>query len=164
MPTFLGQHITDFDSTPFDVVPARLHGGRQFTISDVTEVPDTANGDVLVVARVPVDAVIKSVKFACDALGAGTADIGLYRKASDGTYVAVDDDCFASAIAVTSAVALTDVTYEAAAANIDKRNVPAYTRAGLSARPAYGDLYVALTFDTGTSSVGTALTEIEYTL
>jgi hypothetical protein len=164
MPTFLGIHATDFDSNPFDVVDARLHGGLIHTISSVDEVPDTANADVLIIARVPVDAVIKSVRSANDALGAGTMDLGLYRKNSDGTYTAVDDDCFASAIAVTSANALTDVTYEAAAANIALRNQSAWQRAGLASRPAYGDLYIAATFDAGTSTVATLLTEIDYTL
>jgi len=164
MATFLGIHATDFDSTPFDVVPARLHGGVIQTISSVDEVPDTSNGDILIIARVPVDAVIKSVRSGNDALGAGTMDLGLYKKNNDGTYTAVDDDCFASAIAVTGANALTDVTYEAAATDISKRNAPAWSRAGLSARPAYGDLYIAATFDVGTSSVATLLTEIDYTL
>lgn len=164
MATYLGIHATDFDSNPIDFVDARLHGGRVMTISSVDEVPDTANGDVLIIARVPVDAVIKSVRSANDALGAGTMDLGLYKKNADGTYTAVDDNCFADAIAVTSANALTDVTYEAAATDISKRNQPAWQRAGLSARPAYGDLYIAATFDTGTSSVATLLTEIDYML
>lgn len=163
MPTFTGQHIADFDSNPFDVVDARLHGGVLKTMSSVDEVPDTANADNMMIFRLPVDAVVKSVRFACDALGAGTADIGVYKKNGDGTYTAVDDDCFATAIAVTSAVALTDVTYEAAAANIADRNKPLWQKAGLSARPAYGDLYIGYTFDTGTSTVATALLEVDFT-
>lgn len=164
MPTFLSEHITDFDQNPIDFVDARLHSGRLLTQSTVNEVPDTANGDNLILLRIPVDAVVKSVRAANDALGAGTMDIGLYRKNSDGTYTAVDDDCFASAVAVTGANALTDITYEAAATNIALRNQPAWQRAGLSARPAYGDLYLAATFDTGTSTVATLLVEVDYTL
>lgn len=164
MATFLGQHITDFDSSPFDVVPSKLHGGLIRTASSVDEVPDTGNGDNMMVIQLPVDAVVKKVSFACDALGAGTADIGVYKKNSDGTYTAVDDDVFATQIAVTSAVALTDVTYEAAATNIADRNKPLWQRAGLSARPAYAEFYVGYTFDTGTSTVATALLEVEYTM
>lgn len=164
MATFLGQHATNFDATPPTVVEGRLHGGYMFTMSSVDEVPDTANGDIMMIFKVPVNSVIKAVRFANDALGAGTADIGVYRKASDGTYVAVDDDVFATAIAVTGANALTDVTYEAAATNIDARNKPLWQRCGLSAQPAYGDFYIGYTFDTGTSSVATALLEVDYTV
>lgn len=163
MPNFLGTHITNFDATPPRFEDAKTHGAVLKTLSSVDEVPDTANADTMMIFRLPVDAVVKSVRFACDALGAGTADIGVYRKGNDGTYVAVDDDCFASAIAVTSAVALTDVTYEAAAANIADRNKPLWQKAGLSARPAYGDLYIGYTFDTGTSTVATALLEVDFT-
>jgi len=164
MATFLGTHVTDFDSTPFDVVDARLHGGLLRTISCVDEVPDTANADVLILARIPIDAVVKSVRSGNDALGAGTMDLGLYKKNADGTYTAVDDNCFADAIAVTGANALTDVTYEAGATLIADRNKPAWQRANLSTRPEYGDLYLAATFDTGTSSVATLLVELDYTV
>lgn len=164
MATTLGTLVTAFDATPMTTVNARLHGGLTRTISEVSELAIHAIGDVHIVARVPVDAVIKAVRHANDALTAGAADIGLYKKNADGTYTAVGSSCFATAVAMGSAVALTDVTYEAAATNIDKRNVPAWQRAGLSARPAYGDLYVAYTFTTATTAVGTILTEVEYTI
>lgn len=162
MTTYLGTYIADFDQTSIDFVSSKQHGGRLMVASSVEEVPDTANGDVLVVLRVPVDGILKKAEFACDALGAGTADIGFYKKNADGTYTAVDDDAIASAIAVTSAVAKTDVTYEAAAANIALRNVPMWQRANLASRPDYSEFFIAYTFDTGTSSVATAMLDIEY--
>ena len=55
----------------------------------------------------------------------------------------------------TGAVVQTEVLFEAAAANIDKTNYALWQWAGLSARPAYGEMYVALTYDTGTSAAGT---------
>lgn len=164
MPTFLGVHATDFDSNPIDFVSSRQHSGVVQNITSVDEIPDTANGDNMIICRVPVDAIVRRVRFGCDALGAGTADIGTYRKNTDGTYTAVDDDCFASAIAVTSAVAVTDVTYEAAATDISKALQPLWQRSALSARPAYGDLYIGYTFDTGTSAVATAILEVDYLL
>lgn len=163
MATFLGTHITDFDQTSIDFVDSNLHSGRIHSISCVDEIPDTANADNMIVARVPVDAVVKTVRFACDALGAGTIDIGFYRKNANGTYTAVDVDAFATLIAVTSALAITDVTYEAAATNIAFRNQPVWQRAGLSARPDYSDMYIGYYFATGTSAVGTVLLDIEYT-
>lgn len=164
MATFLGTHITDFDQTSIDFVRSNVHGGRLHVASSVDEVPDTANGDNMMVLRIPVDAVIRAVYFACDALGAGTADIGFYRKNADGTYTAVDDDAIASAIAVTSAVAKTDITYEAGATNIAFRNQRVWERANLSARPSYSDMYIGYTFDTGTSSVATAMLDVTYTM
>lgn len=161
MATFLGTHITKFDSTPFDVVDSRLHGGTVKSYVDAFELADTANNDFAIVFRLPIDAVVKRVLFGCDALGAGTADIGLYKKNNDGTYTAVDQDCFATLIAVTSAVAVTDVTYEAGATNIANARKALWEIAGLSTRPEYGDLYVTITTPTGTSTVGTVYLELE---
>lgn len=156
MPTFKGTHITNFDATPPTVVDAQLHGGAVKYYVDAFECPDTANADIMHIFRVPVDSVPISLRWANDALGAGTVDIGLYRKNADGSYTAVDDDCFATQIAVTGANAEAEVLYEAAAANIDLSDRPLWVWAGLSARPAYNDFYVSLTFDTGTSTVATA--------
>lgn len=155
MTTYKATHITNFDAKPPLTVNARLHGGVVKEYKDAYEEADNANGDFTIVFKVPVDFVPSSLLFACDALGAGTADIGLYYKKADGTYAAVDDDCFATAIAVTGAVAQTEVLFEAAAANIDKTNYALWQWAGLSDRPAYGEMYVALTYDTGTSAAGT---------
>lgn len=163
MATFKGTHITNFDSAPFNSVNARLHGGVVKICKDAFEIADTANADSVILFRLPIDAVVHTVKFACDALSAGTVDIGTYKKNNDGTYTAVDDDCFASAIAVTNAVALTDVTYEAGAALIADALKPLWQRSNLSARPDYGDLYIALTTDTGTGATGTVYVEVQYT-
>lgn len=164
MTTYKGTHITDFDSTPPDVVNARLHGGVVKIAKDAFEIADTGNADSVILFRLPIDAVVHRVYFACDDLTSGTVDIGTYKKNADGTYTAVDDDCFASAIALGSgAVALTDVTYEAGAALIADALQPLWERSNLSARPAYGDLYIALTTDTGTGATGTVYVEVQYT-
>jgi len=104
MATQKGSHITDFDATPPDVVPSRLHGGVVKGAVDTFELTDTANGDIAHVFRVPIDAVLLSVKFAFDDLGtAGTVDIGFYTKNADGTYTAVDADAIANNIDVNAA-------------------------------------------------------------
>lgn len=163
MATFKGTHITKFDSTPMETVNSRLHGGVLKTCKDAFEIADTANDDNVILFRLPIDTVVHKIRFACDALSAGTVDIGLYRKAADGTYVAVDQDCFATLIAVTGAVAITDVTNEAGATNIADMLKPIWQRAGLSTRPAYNDMYLALTTPTGTGATGTVYVEVEYT-
>lgn len=161
MTTYKGNHITDFDSTPFDVVPSFLHGGFVKHYRDSFEIGDTSNGDLTVVFKVGVNEIPTSLKYAHDALTSGALDIGLYYKASDGTYTAVDDDCFASAIDPSSAAALTEALYEAAATNIANSNKTMWEWAGLSARPSYADMYVVITHDTGTGADGTFLLQLE---
>lgn len=160
MATLKGSHITDFDSNPFDVVHSRLHGGNLKHYRDAFEIGDTDNGDITHVFKVGIDEVPVSLKFACDALTSGALDIGLYKKNADGTYSAVDDDAFASAIDPSSAVALTEKLYEAAATNIANAKKTMWEWAGLSARPAYAELYVSITHDTGTGADGTVLLEL----
>lgn len=162
MATTKGTHITDFDSTPPDVVRGAVHGGTLKYYADAFEIADTGNGDSVILFRLPVDCVPVSLKYASDDLTSGTVDIGLYKKNADGTYSAVDDDCFASAIALGSgAVAQTEVLFEAGATNIANGILPLWDwAAGLTARPAYNDLYLAFTTDTGTGATGTVFVQM----
>lgn len=163
MATFFGTHITNFFKKPFDSVNSRLHGGVVKYAGDGFELADTANGDSAIVLKLPVDANLISVKFACDDLGTGgTADIGFYTRGSDGTYTAVDADALANNINVnTAAVALTEYRYSVK--GIETQGQNAYTLAGLSARPDYTDIYLAITTDTGTTTAGSVLLEVLYT-
>lgn len=161
MATLKGTHITDFDSTPFDVVRSRLHGGNVKHYRDAFEIGNTDNGDVTIVFKVGIDEVPTSLKYAHDALTSGALDIGLYKKNADGTYSAVDDDAFASAIDPSSAAGLTEALYEAGATNIANAKKTMWEWAALSARPDYAELYVAITHDTGTGADGTFLLQME---
>lgn len=163
MATFLGTHITKFDATPPATVNARQHGGLVKYIGDTFELADSANADFAIVAKLPVDSMLVSLKAAFDALGtAGTVDIGFYKKNADGTYAVVDADAIANNLAVsTTAVALTE--YRFSVKGIETMNQSVWELAGLSARPAYTDMYVGLTTDTGTTAVGTATVQILYT-
>jgi len=163
MTTTKGTHITAFDATPPDTVNSRLHGGLVKSAVDVFELADTANDDDHIVFKLPVDAILHSVKMATDDLGtAGTIDIGFHKKNDDGTYTAVDVDAIASAINVNSAATgMTEYRFEAAA--INTANDVAYVLAGLSARPAYGDIYLSISTPAGTTAVGTVAMQILYT-
>lgn len=164
MATYKGTHITKFDSTPPELVSSAVHGGYVRSCIDAFEIADTGNGDAVIVFKLPIDAVVKRIRFASDDLTSGTVDIGTFKKNADGTYTAVDDNCFADAIALGSgAVAVTDVTYEAAATDISKAILPLWQRSNLSARPAYGELYIGFTTDTGTGASATVYAEVEYT-
>lgn len=163
MATTKGNHITNFDATPPLTVNSRLHGGVLKSAVDQFELADTANGDIHHVFKLPIDAVIHSVRMATDDLGsAGTVDIGFYTKNADGTYSAVDIDAIASLIDVNSAATvLTEYRFEAAA--IETADQPAWELAGLSDRPAYGDIYLSLTTPTGTTAAGTVAIQVTYT-
>lgn len=163
MTTYKGTHITNFDATPFNTTNSRLHGGVQKVVRDTFELADTANADDAIVLKIPVDSIIDHVYFACDDLGAaGTVDIGFHKKNSDGTYTAVDADAFANNIDVaTAAVSRTD--YRFSVKGIETANQTAWELAGLSARPAYNDIFVSLTTDTGTTAAGTVYLKVDYT-
>lgn len=158
-----GNHITNFDAQPPLTVNSRFHGGVMKGAVDQFELADTANNDAHIVFKLPVEAVIHSVKMATDDLGsAGTIDIGFHRKGDDGVYVAVDVNAIATAIDVNAAAtALTEYRFEAAA--IETADQPAWELAGLAARPAYGDIYLSISTPTGTTAVGTVAMQIQYT-
>lgn len=160
----LGTHITNMDAKPFERVLAKLHGGTPKRIVLTDEIPDTANGDSMIVAKVPVDAVLSSVRAAFDDLGtAGTVDIGFYKKAADGTYTVVDADAIANNIDVsTAAVAFTEYRFQVKGIETIEQTV--WELAGLSARPDYADMYIGLTTDTGTTAAGTASMIIDYSV
>jgi len=163
MATYKATHITAFDSTPPTTVNSRLHGGVKKVFVDTFELADTANADDAIVFKIPIDAIIHSVKFACDDLGtAGTVDIGFHKKNTDGTYSAVDADAIANNIDVNAAaVSLTEYRYSVK--GIQTATQTAWELAGLSARPAYGELYISLTTDTGTTAAGTVTMYVEIT-
>lgn len=163
MATYYGTHITKFDANPPTPVNARQHGGVVKYIGDTFELADTANGEFAIVAKLPIDSMLVSLKAAFDDLGtAGTVDIGFYRKAVDGTYVVVDADAIANNLDVNSAaVALTE--YRFSVKGIETMNQSIWELAGLSARPAYTDMYIGLTTDTGTTAAGTATIQVLYT-
>lgn len=163
MATTKGTHITDFDATPPDVVKSRLHGGVLKAAVDTTAHSTLGAGDIHHVFKLPIDAIIHSLKFASDDLGTtGTVDIGIYKKNVDGTYSAVDDNAFADAIDVNAAaVALTE--YRFSAKNINTANQKLWELAGLSARPSYEDMYISLTFDAATTAAGDTTLMVQYT-
>lgn len=158
-----GTHITNFDAKPFEHVNARQHGGVLKGAVDTFELADTANDDAHIVFKLPIDAVLFSVKMAADDLGtAGTIHIGFHKKNIDGTYVAVDVDAIASAIDVnTAATGLTEYRFEAA--DINTALESAWELAGLTTRPDYEDIYLSISTPAGTTAVGTVTMQIQYT-
>lgn len=157
-----GTHITNFDATPFERTNARQHGGVIKGCVDTFELADTANDDAHIVFKLPIDAILYSVKMAADDLGsAGTVDIGFHTKGADGTYTAVDVDAIASAIDVNAAATgLTEYRFEAA--DINTALETCWELAGLAARPAYEDIYLSISTPAGTTAVGTVTMQVQY--
>lgn len=165
MTEFKGTHITNKTATPPTVVNGRLAGGVLRHTRDTWEFTNNENDDYTVVLEVPVDAIPTSIKFACDDLTSGAADIGLYKADGDGTFTVVLVDCFADGIALGSgAVALGEYLYNDAATNIANANKTFWEWAGLSARPAYEHLYIGVANPTGTGAAGTGFLSADYTV
>lgn len=164
MTTTLAANITNQDARPPAINDSKLDGGILRCIMDTIEVPDTADNDVCILARVPVDACLVGVELATDDCGsAGTADLGYFKRNSDLTYTAVDANNLASGLDInTAAVAFTQRRFSAA--NIDTVRQKVWELAGLSARPAYDYLYIGLTTTTGTTTIGTASIKVFYTI
>lgn len=128
----------------------------------LTGTVEAANGDsaasIYRLLRVPSNFVLTGLRLAWDALGGSAAgDVGVYAVAGNGGAV-VDADEFASAVALSSAGAWTDVMEEAAATDIAKIGMPLWERLGLTTDPAVGyDIAVTLTVATGAAGTISAI-------
>lgn len=165
MPTFKASNITSFDAIPKVARSARLNKGRSNTILDTIETQAIiAVGDIILIARVPVEAALISVKIASDDLGTtGDFDIGFYRGThTDGTAgVVLDANALATAIDMNLA-SLTFTDYRYDTLGIETVQQPVWDLATLSARPSYDFIDIALTATEATTSIGTISCIVEY--
>lgn len=164
MAVFYGNLLTNQVATPATINQSKYSGAVLRQCHDTWEFTDNANGDYTVVFKVPVDGVPTSLIFGCDALTSGTASLGLYKLNTDGTFSEVDLDCFATAIAVSSAVVPAEQLFEAAATNIANVRKTFWEWGSLTSRPAYNDIYVVVTNETGTGAAGTGYLKLQYTV
>lgn len=165
MAEFQSVNITKINTTPITIVDGRNMGGRQRHTQDTWAYTNNSNGDYTVVLKVPVDGIPNSVKYASDDVTSGTTQVGLFADDGDGTYTAVDDNCFGVDIAQGSgAVALVEVLYDANATDIDQANETFWEWAGLSTRPSYEHLYITATNSVGTGAAGTGFLSCSYTV
>src|SRR5262245_52400419 len=115
--------------------------------------------------RVSSNCKVKKIFFESAAQTGGALDIGLYF-ATDGqggkptsllAASAIDQDFFASAVVVSTAVSITDVTNESGTYTIDKRTQPLWQAVGLTSDPGGNfDIVGTVTtqFTTGTGRMG----------
>lgn len=114
--------------------------------------PDNANGDKTRIMKIHSSERVWGLEFSCAAAGAGTVDLGVNYEPTDpdGIGTTIDDDEFATAIAITSANARTQVFGEAGAANDLRIGQRLWEIVGLTEDPNVF-LELVATFDTGTS-------------
>ena len=156
--------VTNFVATPSVKNDSQqLHGVKRIAQGTIAlAAGDLSASDTVMLAPVPTNASISSIKLFNDDLDSGTTmttDVGLYTTA----IAAVDDDAYASAItdlrgAVTTG---TEVAFEAR--NINKCGQKVWEDAGQSSDPG-GYYYVALTFDAAGDTAGDLSFVIEYTV
>lgn len=153
------------------VADPRVIGGTkgvEVVALDVAEIADGANGDSLVFKiAIPVQAVITSVVVGSDDLvGDATLSVGFHKQDNapmGTTFTAVDIDALASNIdANDAAVAPTEVRFSVK--GIETAKQPAFTLAGLSSKPSYGELYLSVTAETDTEATGTVFARVKYIL
>ena len=156
--------VTNFVATPpVKNDSQQLHGIKRVAQGTISlAAGDLSATDTVMIAPVPTNASITSIKLYNDALDSGTTnttDVGLYTTA----IVAVDDDAYASAItdlrgAVTTG---TEVAFEAR--NINKMGQKVWQDAGQSSDPG-GYYYVGLLFDAAGDTAGDLSFIIEYVI
>lgn len=139
--------ITALDTVPVTTQTAGSGGaGPLMECGDfVTTSASASATSTYKLARVPSNAKIKQVLFESEAQGAGATDISVYYSSStaDGTAPAVQGiivpstgaGFFATAIALTTAVAQSLQTNESTSYNLSKRNQPLWQALGLTSDP-----------------------------
>ena len=157
--------VTNFVAVPQVLNPAQqLHGVKRIAQGSIAlAAGDLSANDTVMLAPIPSNASISSIKLTNDDLDSGstiTADVGLYTTA----LAVVDADAYASAItALRAAVAApgTEVAFEARDHN--KTGQKVWQDAGLSADP--GVVYfVGISFPAAGDTAGDLSFIIEYTV
>jgi hypothetical protein len=117
--------------------------------------------DILRFVSIRSNATVRAVFLYCDAIAStGAMDIGLYRTTDDGGAV-VDADFFASAQAVTSALARSNVAHESGVFGIEDLDKPIWEALALTEDPGiWYDVAGTITADMG--GAGTLGIEVLY--
>ena len=156
--------VSNFEADPQVMNPARQHHGIKRVIQGTVALAagDLSAGDTVMLAPIPTNASVISIKLFNDDLDSGstnTCDVGLFS--ADGNVTAVADDAYASAItdlrgAVTTG---TEVAFEAR--NINTMGQRVWEDAGQSSDPG-GYFNIGLTFDAAGDTAGDLSFMIEY--
>ena len=156
--------VTNFVAVPQVLNPAQqLQGVKRIAQGTVALVAgDLGANDTVMLAPIPSNASITSIKLFNDALDSGTtntADVGIYKQ----DLTVVDADAYASVItSLRSAVTTgTEVAFEAR--DINKMGQKVWQDAGLSSDPAL-TYFVGIGFPAAGNTAGDLSFIIEYTV
>ena len=146
MATVKAANITNLDATPRVAVSARLHGATTRTVVDTVSLTPAAS-DIILLARIPVEATLLSVKVASDDLAStsGNMKLGFYTAttASGVAGTVLDEDAIATTIDISGALGMTEYRFDTLA--IETIQQPVWDLATLTARPEYDYIDVVAT-------------------
>ena len=156
--------VTNFVAVPQVLNPAQqLQGVKRIAQGTVALVAgDLGANDTVMLAPIPSNASITSIKLFNDALDSGTtntADVGLYTTA----LAVVDADAYASAITDLRAAVKTGTEVAFEARDINKMGQKVWQDAGLSSDPAL-TYFVGISFPAAGDTAGDLSFIIEYTV
>ncbi len=176
MATAKGVEITNLDATPRTTLEAASGGGklRVFMDTIAAGTGDLDNDDIIVLAQVPSNAKLTSIRIYNDDLnsGSGTFNVGLYNgpqaytisgTTTDAAAV-IDEDCYASAVSqFQAAVTTAPVELLAEARNINAIANFVWEDGGLAEDPKV-PLRIAITMSAtpGTAVAGDITMVVQY--
>lgn len=165
MATFRSDIITTRED--LDTQNIQQSGGREECItSHILTGGVVADNEVIVMAEVPVNANITSIRMWSDDLGTtGDLNLGFYPgNLVPSTIVVtdtVDEDALGTAIDV-NAAATANVEVRFETQNLSTTGDLAWVLAGLSAEPAYGTFFICFTASEATTDTGDIALAIRY--
>lgn len=156
-----GTAITNADATPRVANNSRIARAELMeAVGTLEAVSGDSIGSTYRLARVGSNARVSRILLSCDAITTCTGDVGIYKTAADGGAV-VDADFFASANALSAALANSDVTHESGVFGVEDVEQPLWQALGLTADP--GILYdIVVTLTAAAGSAGTVSLKAQY--
>ena len=159
MATAKGVEITRLDTTPRTLLEKGSVGTvKVFMDTIAAETTDIDDDDIILLAEVPSNAKILSIKLFNDALDGGSnlaTDVGVYngptKTSSYAANAVIDRDAYATASAVLQAAVLTGTEVAFEVRNVNAISNYVWEDAGLSSDPGV-PLRIALTIETVASS------------
>lgn len=157
-------NITNRDATPRVIEEANITKG---VLLEAVGTLETAAADTSAskyfFCSIPSNARVSQVLLYCDSLGtAGAMDVGLWKNTKDGGAV-VDQDFFASAQSLATALNGTEITHESAVYGLEDVEKPVWEALGLTSDPnLIYDIVGYVT--TATVDAGTVMLKVRYVI
>ncbi len=155
--------VTNAEASPPTKNDSTTRGSVKDTVGSITPATDDAATSIGRLVRVPSNARVTKLSLTCAAFTtAGAVDVGVYRTSGDGGAV-VDADFFASAQALTAALADASVLNESGVNTIANQLLPLWQAAGLASDPG-GELDIAYTITTTFNGGQVVLARCQYVI